>query len=55
MACSLGFHGDRISLQVVSSPSLRLRVLPGGTHIAQPGQMPARRIPGGGRTCDISF
>ena len=55
VARSLGFYGDWISFQVFSGQSLRLRVLPGGAHIAQPGWMPTRRILGGGRTRGISF
>ena len=40
---------------LVSRLSFWLRVLPGGTHIAQPRWMPARRIQGGGQTRGVSF
>ena len=40
MAHRLGFYGDGISFQLVFGQSLLLRVLPGGTHIAQPRWMP---------------
>ena len=42
-------------LWVVLGQSFCLRVLPGGTHIAQPRWMPARMILGGGRTHGISL
>ena len=48
MAHSFGFYGDGFSTQVFSDQSLWLRVLPGGSYIAQP-------ILRGGRTCGISF
>ena len=46
----LGFYGDGISFWVVSSRSFGLRVLPGGSRIAQPRWMSMRTIPEGGRT-----
>ena len=55
VACSLGFYGDRIGFWVVFGQSFWLRVLPGGTCIAQPWWMPARRILGDSQTCGISF
>ena len=54
MAC-IGFYGDGISFRVVSGQSFWLRVLPGGTCIAQPRWMPARRILGGGWTHSVTF
>ena len=54
MAHSLGFYGDGISFPVVRSQSVRLRVLPGGARLVQPGWMP-QRIAKGGRTHGISF
>ena len=44
VARSLGFYGDGISFQVVFGQSFWLRVLPGGTRIAQPRWMLARGI-----------
>ena len=55
MARSLGFYGDGISFQVVSSQSFWFRVLPGGAHLVQPRWTPVRRILGGGQTCGVSF
>ena len=46
---------DGISFWIVFSQSFWLRVLPGGTCLAQPRWMPAGRILGGGRTCGVSF
>ena len=46
----LGFYGDGISFWVVSCQSFRLRVLSGGTCIAQPRWIPMRMILEGGRT-----
>ena len=46
-AQSLGFYGNGVSFWVVSCQSLWLRVLPGGTCIAQPKWLPVRRILGG--------
>ena len=48
MAHSLRLFGDRISFRVFSDESLWLRVLPGGSSIAQPKWMPVR-ILGGSR------
>ena len=50
-----GFHGDGISFLVVFGQSFWPRVLPGGTHIAQPKWIPAIRILGGGWTYGVSF
>jgi len=47
MARNLGFYGDGISFWVVPGQSFWLKVLPGGTHIAQPRWIPVRRILGG--------
>ena len=55
MASSLRFYGNGISFRVVFGQSLWFRVLPGGAHIAQLRWMPARRILGGGWTCDVTF
>ena len=55
MACSLGFYGDGVSFQVVFVQSFLLRVLPGGSPIAQPRWLPGKRILGGGKTRGISF
>ena len=55
MAQSIGFYGDQVSFWVASGQSFSLRFLPGGTHIAQPRWIPTRRIPGGSRTCVVSF
>ena len=55
VAHGLGFYGDGIRFWAVSGWSFWLRVLHGGAHIAQPRRMPARRIPGGGRTRGVSF
>ena len=52
MARSLGFFGDGISFQVANHSD---SVLPGGTRIAQPRWMLARRILGSGRTRGASF
>ena len=49
------FYSDGINFQVVFGQSFWLRVLPSGTHNAQPRWMPARRILGGGRTRGVSF
>ena len=54
MALSLGFYGDGVSFWVVSSHSLWIRVLLGGTGIAQPRWISVR-ILGGGRTHGVSF
>ena len=53
MAHSLGFYGEGISFQVVSSQSFWLRVVPGG--VCLPRWMPKRRILGSGQTCSVSF
>ena len=50
MAHSLGFHGDGISFQLDFGQLLLLRVLPGGTRVAQPRWMPVRRILGSCKT-----
>ena len=55
MAHSLGFYGHGISFQLVFGRSLLLRVLPGGTRIAQPRWMPVRRILGSCRTHAATF
>ena len=43
---SLWFDGDEISFQIVSDQSFWLRVLPGGSAIAQPKWISMRRILG---------
>ena len=55
IARSLRFYGDEISFLVVFGQSFWPRVLPGGTHIAQPKWIPAIRILGGGWTYGVSF
>ena len=42
VARSLRFYGDAVSFQDVSGQSLQLRVLPVGSRVTQPGQIPAR-------------
>ena len=54
VAHSLGFYVDGISFRVVLA-SFLLRVLPGGSHIAQPRWMLARGLLGGGWTHGVSF
>ena len=53
MAHSLGFYGEGISFQVVSSQSFWLRVVPGG--VCLPRWMPKKRILGSGQKCSVSF
>ena len=54
LACSLRFYGDGINFWIVFGQLFCLRVLPDGTHVAQPRWIPARVL-GGGGTCGISF
>ena len=51
----LQFYDDGISFWVVFGQSSWLRILAGGTHIAQPRWIPERRILGGGRMCGVSL
>ena len=55
VACCLMFCVDEISFWVVFGQSFWLRVLPGGSCIAQPRWMLARGILGGGWTRSVSF